>query len=155
MRQNWFLYDGTLLRDLSKKIDGELTKQRIQAAKHIRNKIYAKAKAVKVTGNLAKGVYMKHKKNASFVGIHAPGFQNYLLEFGHFQGKKAREPGVMSKVVIGISKRGHEKTRIKRIGAHDLTETRKFTPAYPIVYPTFAEEAAECERIMSGELNLK
>lgn len=83
MQQNWFLYDGSLMRKVIKDIEGGFRKNRIKAAAHIRKKIREKAIKIKVTGNLAKGVYADNKNEAvSHVGIRAPGFQNYLLEFG-------------------------------------------------------------------------
>jgi hypothetical protein len=63
-------------------------KQRIAAANHIKSKIKAKAHAMRVSGNLEKGVYAKHGPDASFVGTRAPAFHNYLIEFSHFAGKK-------------------------------------------------------------------
>ena len=88
MKQNWFLYDGTLMRKVEKEILAEDLRARKEACKVVHNAIKAKAKAIKVTGNLAKGVYTKHLKYKSYVGIHAPGFQNYLLEFGTRKMKK-------------------------------------------------------------------
>lgn len=83
MKQNWFSYDGSLMKSVCKEIESGMRKNRIKAARHIKNKIKKKATDIKVTGNLARGVYMSNGKgNVSFVGIHAPGFQNYLLEFG-------------------------------------------------------------------------
>jgi hypothetical protein len=155
MKQNRFLYNGQLLRDISKEIERETTINRKNAAHVIRNDIRKEALAVKKTGNLARGVYEKHDKTVSFVGIHAPGFQNFLIEFGHFAGKRAHQPGTLTKVVIGTSKRGHDITRTKRIGGADLPDGRKFVPAHPIVYPAFERRAAECIAIMSQEILAK
>jgi len=119
MKQNWFKYDGSLLRKIEKEIVAGEKKQRTKSAKLIKEKIKEKALAMKVTGNLARGVYMINGKNKSFVGIKAPGFHNYLIEFGHFAGKK--ENG----------------------------KDRKFVPAHPIVYPTFEEQADAVKKIMS------
>jgi hypothetical protein len=63
-------------------------KQRKKGAAVIRNEIKRRARAVKIKGNLEKGVYQSNTENASFVGTHAPGYQNFLVEFGHFIGKK-------------------------------------------------------------------
>lgn len=163
MRQNWFLYDGQLLRDLSKEIDKELTINRKNAAHVIRNEIRKKALAIRKSGNLARGVYEKHDESVSFVGIHAPGFQNFLLEFGHFQGKKPiGDPGRLEDVQLSdslgnlrFSKRGNPITRKRRIGFRFGPDDRKFVPAHPIVYPTFEETASECIAIMSQEILTK
>jgi hypothetical protein len=83
MERNWFKYDGRLLRTIGKEIGDGLGKNRAEAAKHVKKAIKRKALAVKITGNLAKGVYMKNDRTASFVGLRAPAFHNFLLEFGH------------------------------------------------------------------------
>lgn len=55
---------------------------RLKAASHLRAVIKKKANAIKKTGNLALGVYSKNNKEASFIGIHAPAYHAYLVEFG-------------------------------------------------------------------------
>jgi hypothetical protein len=66
------------------KLKRKAKKLRKDAAEHVKQKIYDKAMAIKVTGNLAAGVYAKHGDNASFVGIRRPAFHQYLVEFGHY-----------------------------------------------------------------------
>ena len=58
-------------------------KNRRKAARHVKNKIKRKALAMKKTGNLAKGVYMKNTKGGSYIGIRKPAHHAYLIEFGH------------------------------------------------------------------------
>lgn len=54
------------------------------AANLIKKHIKKKAEAMKKTGNLKEGVYVKHMKTgASFVGVRRPAYHAYLLEFGH------------------------------------------------------------------------
>jgi hypothetical protein len=136
------------MRDLSVKIDGALKKSRIRAARAIKKAIHAKALAMKKTGNLAAGVYEHHTKNASFVGIHAPGFQNYLIEEGHYAGKR-EVGGRLRAVVIGTSAGGNDIARVRRVDKYNTPDTRKFVRAHPIVYPTFVEEAERAIQIMS------
>lgn len=62
-------------------------KQRIRGARVILNDIKKRARAVKIKGNLLKGAYIANAPTASFVGIRAPGYQNFLVEYGHFTGK--------------------------------------------------------------------
>lgn len=103
------------IEQVFKEMQGVEKRRRSRAASHIRSKIRKKAKAMKKTGNLAKGTYALNKQDYSFIGIRAPGHQAYLLEFGH----RARDGSTVA--------------------------------AHPIVYPTFAEEAAAVEKIMSEE----
>lgn len=81
MQQNWFKYES-LIKPVLKEIETGARKQRVKAANYVKGKIKKKALAMKVTGNLAKGVYAMHGKISSFVGTRAPAFHAYLLEFG-------------------------------------------------------------------------
>lgn len=74
----------SLLDQVGKDIARHERRLRRTAALHIKKKIRAKAQAMKVTGNLKKGVYHRHTEDASFVGTRSPAFHNYLIEFGHY-----------------------------------------------------------------------
>jgi len=141
VKQNWFLYDGSLLRDVSKEIIAGEKKQRSAAAAHIKKKIKEKASKIKKTGNLARGVYSKNDENVSFIGIHAPGFQNFLIEFGHYAGK-ATKKGERKLTVLSS---GKKRWTVEKVPS----EGRKWVPPHPIVYPTFSEEADAVRKIMS------
>jgi len=131
-----------LFREVEKEIRSGAEKQRKAAAAHIYKKIKAKARERKITGNLERGAYQHHKGSSSFVGFHMPAFHAWLLEFGHYAGKSSRwdegQPG--RELTSGASgkKRWHAKRR-----------ERKWVAPTPILYPTFAEEAGEVERIMA------
>lgn len=71
-----------------KEIERGQLKSRRKAAAHVKAKIKQKALSRKKTGNLAKGTYMHNGKDQSSVGIHAPGHQAYILEFGQGRLKK-------------------------------------------------------------------
>jgi len=98
----------SMFKDLEKEIARGALAQRKKAAKHIEDKIKAKARARKITGNLEDGAYTYSRGDASYVGFKPPAYHAWLIEFGNY-------------------------------GA---------TPK-PILYPTFAEEAGEVERIMA------
>lgn len=117
----------SFVTDTMKEIRSGADKQRKLAARHVREKIKSKALAIKVTGNLAKGVYDKHTKNSSFVGIKAP--HAFLVEFGSWKSSPRMTKG-----------KGKYRKKIRSVGT---------MPANPIVYPTFAEEEKEVERILS------
>jgi hypothetical protein len=78
----------SMLKQAGVEIEKFERKQRIAAANHIKSKIKEKAHAMRITGNLEQGVYARHEKDASFVGMRSPAFHNYLIEFGHFSGKE-------------------------------------------------------------------
>lgn len=116
-------FESELLK-IGAKIDRYAKRQREKAAEHIEFSIREKANAVKIRGNLAAGVYHKHMKNTSFVGIHAPGYQNYLVEMGHHIRKTRSGPSF------------------------------GFVPAHPIVYPSFTECADRAIQIMSEPMGI-
>ena len=76
------------IKKVIKDIERNQLKQRRAGALHLKQKIKLKAESRKKTGNLAKGVYMYNGKDESIVGIHAPGHQAYILEFGQGRLKK-------------------------------------------------------------------
>ena len=84
-----------VVNDLKKAISTielEDRRRRIRAANYLKDKIKKKAQDIKITGNLAKGAYTEHHGGASYVGIRSPGYQNYLLEFGHRAGNTQVPP---------------------------------------------------------------
>lgn len=139
MKQNWFKYDNSLMRKIEKEIRAGARRQREEAAEHLKDKIKKKALAMKKSGNLAKGVYTHSLNNSSMVGIRAPGFHNFLIEFGHFAGSAKT-------TVQRVLMRGKSgKRRWHKIKGE---EKRKFVAARPIVYPTFDEEANTVANIL-------
>lgn len=76
------------MKKVIKDIERGQLKSRRAAAAYVKSKIKQKALSRKKTGNLAKGVYMHTGVNESSVGIHAPGHQAYILEFGQGELKK-------------------------------------------------------------------
>lgn len=121
---NMNIHFESMLNKVGKDIARFERKQRITAANHIRSVIKSKAAAMRRTGNLERGVYSKHNEDVSFVGIHSPAYHAYLIEFGHEQRKTRNGPSI-----------GH-------------------VPAYPIVYPTFSEEADTAISIMSHVVSI-
>lgn len=109
---------------IAKEISKFERRQRQKAALHIKAAIKRKAHEMRITGNLEKGVYHRHTENASFVGIRAPAYHNYLIEYGH---------------AIRKTRGGPEVGRV---------------PAHPIVYPTFEAEADAAIAIMSEPVPL-
>jgi hypothetical protein len=111
MGYNQFTYEGTLLRKMEHEIKEGEKRNRTKAAKFLLKKIKDKISDVwvvgkhsgpgeppgKITGNLIKGLYTYSMKTVSFVGLHAPAFHNYLLEFGHFAGKGANRVWVAAR----------------------------------------------------------
>jgi hypothetical protein len=82
------------LKDFQDALDNNKNSMLKRSARLIRRKVRAKAKKMKVTGNLAKGVYIWHNKDKSIyaVGIHKPAFHAYLVEFGHKARNGKRVP---------------------------------------------------------------
>jgi hypothetical protein len=70
------------MKKVVKDIERGQLKQRRAGALHLKQKIKLKTDSRKKTGNLSKGVYMHTGANESHVGIHAPGHQAFILEFG-------------------------------------------------------------------------
>lgn len=73
----------TLLKKFVNDFEKHELKNRKTAAALVRKRIKAKALKIKKTGTLAKGVYAFHNEDSSYIGIHAPAYHNYLVEFGH------------------------------------------------------------------------
>ena len=119
----------SLFKEIGLELDKGSEKQRKKAANVVRAAIRQKLgkrtvsapgqPPAKDSGNLQKGVYAKHDKRTSYVGIRSPGYHQFIMEFG-------RE--------AGTDRKGRAISRM---------EPR------PSVYPTFAEKADEVERIMS------
>jgi hypothetical protein len=76
------------LKEVGIEIERFERKQRIAGAMIVKQEIKKRAHAIRITGNLEKGAYHHNTPNTTFVGIRNPGYHNYLVEFGHYQGKK-------------------------------------------------------------------
>lgn len=74
----------SMLKEAGVEIERFERKQRIAGAMVVKKEIKKRAHAVRITGNLEAGVYHHNTPHTTFVGIRAPGFHNYLVEFGHF-----------------------------------------------------------------------
>lgn len=102
MASNNAFYLKSLITEVGKEIENGARKQRAKAARFVAKAIRKKISDVwvkgkhsapgeppgMITGDLKKGVYTYNGKNASFAGTHEPAYHAFLLEFGHFAGKK-------------------------------------------------------------------
>lgn len=79
-------FDVKYVSEIKKFSDDLIKKQERdtrRAALIVKRSIKKKARKMRVTGNLAEGVYHYKSGKAYFVGIRRPGYHAYLIEFGH------------------------------------------------------------------------